>query len=77
MAVLLIALGISLDVSACISEAHYPKASISGAVVSLGTFLFAFSGHQVFPTIQNDMYRPIDFTKSIILGFCSKFYLYF
>ncbi|VDK85789.1 unnamed protein product, partial [Onchocerca ochengi] len=35
VAVLLLALGISLDVDACISEAHYPKASVSGAVVSL------------------------------------------
>ncbi|MCP9262332.1 Lysine histidine transporter 1 [Dirofilaria immitis] len=76
MAVLLIALGISLDAGACIPEAHYPKASISGAVVSLGTFLFAFSGHQVFPTIQHDMYRPVDFSKSIILGFCIVTFLY-
>uniref|UniRef100_A0A1I8ETR7 Aa_trans domain-containing protein n=1 Tax=Wuchereria bancrofti TaxID=6293 RepID=A0A1I8ETR7_WUCBA len=76
LAVLLIALGISFDISSCIPEAHYPKASISGAVVSLGTFLFAFSGHQVFPTIQHDMYRPIDFSKSIILGFCIVTFLY-
>ncbi|VDM92600.1 unnamed protein product [Litomosoides sigmodontis] len=68
LAVLLIGLGISIDIDACISEAHYPKASVSGAVVSLGTFLFAFSGHQVFPTIQHDMHRPADFSKSIILG---------
>ncbi|EJD73682.1 hypothetical protein LOAG_18905 [Loa loa] len=76
LAVLLIALGISLDISACISEAHYPKTSVGGAVVSLGTFLFAFSGHQVFPTIQHDMYRPIDFPKSITLGFCIVAFLY-
>lgn len=73
LAVLLIALGVSWDVSSCIPEAYYPAGSVSGAIVSLGTFLFAFSGHQVFPTIQHDMYRPIDFTKSIILGFCCKF----
>ncbi|VBB35426.1 unnamed protein product [Acanthocheilonema viteae] len=35
MAVFLIALGISFDVSACLPEAHYPKTSISGAIVSL------------------------------------------
>ncbi|VDK52214.1 unnamed protein product [Gongylonema pulchrum] len=69
VAVGLIALGISMDMKACMLEAFYPKASLTGAIVSLGTFLFAFSGHQVFPTIQHDMYRPNEFTKSVILGF--------
>ncbi|VDM95990.1 unnamed protein product [Thelazia callipaeda] len=76
VAVLLITLGISIDASICMAKAHYPKVSITGAVVSLGTFLFAFSGHQVFPTIQHDMYRPMEFTKSVILGFILVALLY-
>lgn len=73
VAVGLIALGVSMDMKACMPEVYYPKASVTGALVSMGTFLFAFSGHQVFPTIQHDMYRPVEFTKSVILGFGSEF----
>lgn len=68
VAVLLILFGVSIDHSSCISDAAYKSPSFY-ALYSFGTFVFAYSGHHVFPTIQHDMREPRDFTKSIILGF--------
>ncbi|KHN80081.1 Lysine histidine transporter 1 [Toxocara canis] len=75
-AVALIILGVSFDMSACLSEVHYPPCRVSSAILSLGTFLFAFSGHHAFPTIQHDMKRPIEFSKSVVLGFIMVALLY-
>lgn len=77
LAVGLIALGIAMDMQTCKPEAHYPDATTAGAIVSLGTFLFAFCGHQVFPTIQHDMYEPKYFTQAVVLGFASKFKFFY
>ncbi|MFH4976289.1 hypothetical protein AB6A40_002998 [Gnathostoma spinigerum] len=68
-AVGLITVGVISDMSACLPEVHYPPFSGVGALVSMGMILFAFSGHHVFPTIQHDMRRPKDFSKSVLLGF--------
>lgn len=68
IAIILIFVGVSLDFEACYSEAYHPGISFK-AILTLGIFLFAFNGHQVFPTIQNDMRKPADFKKSIIVGF--------
>uniref|UniRef100_A0A915AQQ4 Amino acid transporter transmembrane domain-containing protein n=1 Tax=Parascaris univalens TaxID=6257 RepID=A0A915AQQ4_PARUN len=75
-AVVLVLLGVSFDMSACLPEAHYPPFKASSAILSLGTFLFAFSGHHAFPTIQHDMKRPHQFTKSVMLGFIMIALLY-
>uniref|UniRef100_A0A0M3III1 Aa_trans domain-containing protein n=1 Tax=Ascaris lumbricoides TaxID=6252 RepID=A0A0M3III1_ASCLU len=75
-AVALVLLGVSFDMSACLPEARYPPFKASSAVLSLGTFLFAFSGHHAFPTIQHDMKRPHEFTKSVMLGFIMIALLY-
>lgn len=72
LAILMSIGGIAVDTPACFPEAKYPPLSIWETLYSLGTFFFAFSGHQVLPTIQHDMYRPKEFTKSVILGFISK-----
>uniref|UniRef100_A0A915PJS1 Amino acid transporter transmembrane domain-containing protein n=1 Tax=Setaria digitata TaxID=48799 RepID=A0A915PJS1_9BILA len=74
-AVALILLGVGYDYSSCESSAVYRSPSFH-ALYSLGTFVFAYSGHHVFPTIQHDMREPKDFTKSIILGFIITGLLY-
>ncbi|EGT36173.1 hypothetical protein CAEBREN_12203 [Caenorhabditis brenneri] len=76
IAVVSIHTGIALDSSACFSAVSYPQTSSTSTVLSFGIFLFAFSGHYVFPTIQHDMKNPRDFTKSIIAGFFGVVVLY-
>ncbi|VBB26626.1 unnamed protein product [Acanthocheilonema viteae] len=67
-AVVLILIGVTLDYSSCKSSAVYKSASFH-SFYSLGTFVFAYSGHHVFPTIQHDMREPKEFSKSILFGF--------
>ncbi|VDM06946.1 unnamed protein product [Wuchereria bancrofti] len=67
-AVVLILIGVSRDHSSCKLSAVYKPPSFH-SLYSLGTFVFAYSGHHVFPTIQHDMRDPNEFTKSILFGF--------
>ncbi|VDK84805.1 unnamed protein product [Litomosoides sigmodontis] len=67
-AVVLILIGVALDHSSCKPSALYKPPTLH-SLYSLGTFVFAYSGHHVFPTIQHDMREPKEFTKSILLGF--------
>ncbi|VDM06661.1 unnamed protein product [Wuchereria bancrofti] len=71
----MIFVGISLDFHDCYHEAHYSAISID-AILGLGIFLFAFNGHQIFPTVQNDMRNPADFKKSVLVGFVFVALLY-
>uniref|UniRef100_A0A914R6U9 Amino acid transporter transmembrane domain-containing protein n=1 Tax=Parascaris equorum TaxID=6256 RepID=A0A914R6U9_PAREQ len=68
--VILILVGMSLDYDACQSVASTPPFQFSNLILSLGTFMFGFGGHAVFPTIQHDMKNPGHFTYSAILAFC-------
>uniref|UniRef100_A0A0M3IMI7 Aa_trans domain-containing protein n=1 Tax=Ascaris lumbricoides TaxID=6252 RepID=A0A0M3IMI7_ASCLU len=68
--VILILVGMSLDYDACQSVAYTPPFQFGNLILSLGTFMFGFGGHAVFPTIQHDMKNPGHFTYSAILAFC-------
>lgn len=76
LAVILIAMGIGEDASTCHPEVNYPIFYLPDAILGFGTFLFAFSGHHCFPTIQADMKNARDFSKSVIVGFTCKCFLF-
>ncbi|VDN01574.1 unnamed protein product [Thelazia callipaeda] len=73
--VLLILVGAVLDTPYCFREAYYPNISMK-ALLGLSIFLFAYNGHQIFPTVQNDMRHPKHFKKSVIVGFLLVAILY-
>ncbi|KAI1697251.1 transmembrane amino acid transporter protein domain-containing protein [Ditylenchus destructor] len=69
IAVTLIVVGASLDFGICSPERRVPDFQITNYFLALGTFMFTYGGHSVFPTIQHDMKKPHEFTKSTILAF--------
>ncbi|GMT22793.1 hypothetical protein PFISCL1PPCAC_14090, partial [Pristionchus fissidentatus] len=68
-AVLLIIIGAATDYGTCAPHRTVPDLKPTNTFLALGTFLFSFCGHASFPTIQHDMRRPADFTKSTFLAF--------
>ncbi|CAJ0579044.1 unnamed protein product, partial [Mesorhabditis spiculigera] len=77
IAVILILVGSVLDYDKCHSEKAMPDFHVTNYFLALGTFLFAYGGHSAFPTIQHDMRRPQEFTKSVILAFTIMAIMYF
>ncbi|VDK18365.1 unnamed protein product [Anisakis simplex] len=67
--VILIVVGTARDYGSCEPVAYRPPFQWSSLMLSLGTFMFAFGGHAVFPTIQHDMKKPKHFTRSAIVAF--------
>ncbi|CAJ0920067.1 unnamed protein product, partial [Mesorhabditis belari] len=76
LSVAMIIYGIFLDHGACAPQAKYSGGDSGGVLFAMGTFLFAFSGHYVFPTIVNDMRHPKKFSYSIAWGFLVVLLLY-
>ncbi|CAD6199085.1 unnamed protein product [Caenorhabditis auriculariae] len=76
VAVLSILIGIGIDSPKCFPRVAYPETTPDSMILSLGIFLFAFSGHYVFPTIQHDMENPHEFSKSVLVGFIGVVFLY-
>uniref|UniRef100_A0AC34QLM6 Amino acid transporter transmembrane domain-containing protein n=1 Tax=Panagrolaimus sp. JU765 TaxID=591449 RepID=A0AC34QLM6_9BILA len=73
-AVILIMIGAGLDYKTCGAEkANFPNLSLNNFFLGLGSVLFAYGGHGAFPTIQHDMKKPSEFTKSSILAFIPVF----
>jgi vesicular inhibitory amino acid transporter len=52
--------------SAVMHNDHPSYGSISGAI---GAFLFAWSGHMIFPTLQMDMHEPRHFNKAVGMSY--------
>lgn len=69
LAVVLILFGAGLDYGMCAPEHKTPDFRVTNYFLALGTFIFAYGGHAVFPTVQHDMKKPHEFTKSSILAF--------
>uniref|UniRef100_A0AC35U383 Aa_trans domain-containing protein n=1 Tax=Rhabditophanes sp. KR3021 TaxID=114890 RepID=A0AC35U383_9BILA len=78
IAVILITVGSMEDSDTCRSHDSWkmPDFQIKNYFVALGTFFFAYGGHSSLPTIQHDMKKPSEFTKSSIFGFIGIFALY-
>ncbi|KAI6230732.1 Transmembrane amino acid transporter protein [Aphelenchoides fujianensis] len=68
-AVMLIIIGASMDHEACAPHKDMPDFHPVNYFLALGTLIFSFGGHAAFPTIQHDMRRPAEFTKSTVLAF--------
>uniref|UniRef100_A0A915DTY9 Amino acid transporter transmembrane domain-containing protein n=1 Tax=Ditylenchus dipsaci TaxID=166011 RepID=A0A915DTY9_9BILA len=69
MAVILIVVGASLDYGTCATDREMPSLKFTNVFLAFGTLLFAYGGHGCIPTIQHDMKKPFEFTKSCILAF--------
>uniref|UniRef100_A0AC34FNN6 Amino acid transporter transmembrane domain-containing protein n=1 Tax=Panagrolaimus sp. ES5 TaxID=591445 RepID=A0AC34FNN6_9BILA len=76
LSVILIFYGTATDKESCEREVSYPPFSSTSFLLSLGTFMFGFGGHGVFPTIQHDMKEPRHFTRSSVLAFSIVLALY-
>uniref|UniRef100_A0A915ME09 Amino acid transporter transmembrane domain-containing protein n=1 Tax=Meloidogyne javanica TaxID=6303 RepID=A0A915ME09_MELJA len=76
LAVFIILLGTLLDLPKCSSFAKQPNFTFNNYFLSIGIFFFAFGGHGVFPTIQHDMRRPRNFTRSSLFAFIAVAAMY-
>ncbi|CAD6196539.1 unnamed protein product [Caenorhabditis auriculariae] len=76
IAVVLIIIGSVDDFSTCYPHAHYPEMNWQRLFMSFGTIMFAYGGHGAFPTIQHDMRKPHQFTKSLIIAYIAIVLLY-
>ncbi|CAJ0964115.1 unnamed protein product, partial [Mesorhabditis belari] len=61
--------GIAIDRPTCGPVIAYKDPEIMGIFLSFGTALFAFGGHSCFPTFQNDMKNPKQFSRVIITAY--------
>ncbi|CAD5220294.1 unnamed protein product [Bursaphelenchus okinawaensis] len=74
-AVLITASGF-LDYSTCGPVRELPPTMVTNYFLAVGTYMFSFCGHAAFPTIQHDMKKPTDFTKSAATAFTTMICLY-
>ncbi|KAI6212459.1 Aa-trans domain-containing protein [Aphelenchoides besseyi] len=71
IAVVLIMIGAGMDFSECSKNKGEPGFKLMNLFTALGTVVFTFGGHSTFPTIQHDMRKPAEFTKSSIMAFAT------
>lgn len=72
IAVVLILVSASLDYGTCSSEGRKVEFTITNYLMATGTIIFSYGGHASFPTIQHDMKKPEEFSKSTVLAFSCK-----
>jgi vesicular inhibitory amino acid transporter len=68
-AIVLIVVGSGIDYGECHKSHHLPDFKLTNTFLGLGTLLFSYGGHSAFPTIQHDMRKPSEFSRSTILAF--------
>uniref|UniRef100_A0A915PIJ6 Amino acid transporter transmembrane domain-containing protein n=1 Tax=Setaria digitata TaxID=48799 RepID=A0A915PIJ6_9BILA len=76
VSVILIIIGSYLDYGKIHAASDTESITFESIIASLGTFLFGFGGHVVFPSIQHDMKHPKQFTRSAIVAFTAIGLLY-
>ncbi|KAI6185697.1 Aa-trans domain-containing protein [Aphelenchoides besseyi] len=76
LAICFFLVGVSIDYPTCFPHATPTKFKPVSVFSSIGTIIFSFGGHSVFPTIQHDMTKPHKFYKSTVFAFCAVFLLY-
>ncbi|KAI6243507.1 Aa-trans domain-containing protein [Aphelenchoides fujianensis] len=79
LAVVLIVVGAARDHAACAPSAVHPPFRATNLFAAFGTIVFTFCSHATYPqvlsfvllmlTIQHDMRRPAQFTRSAILAY--------
>ncbi|CAD5220290.1 unnamed protein product [Bursaphelenchus okinawaensis] len=65
----LITVGSISDYDTCNPERQLPPTDITNYFLAVGTYMFSYCNHGAFPTIQHDMKKPGDFTKSVSTAF--------
>lgn len=75
IACVFISIGAAIDFRGCRLN-EMPQIKVSTILSTMGVVLFTFGGHSALPTVQHDMRKPNDFTKSSILAFLSGFCFY-
>ncbi|GMS81574.1 hypothetical protein PENTCL1PPCAC_3749, partial [Pristionchus entomophagus] len=68
-AIVLIFIGAAHDQGECMKYVEYPPVAFDKFFLAYGTIMFAYGGHDCFPTFQHDMKKPQDFSKSVIVGY--------
>ena len=76
LAVVLIIYGSAADYNTCHPTRQMPDFKITNYFLAFGTLTFAYAGHSSFPTLQHDMKRPSEFSKSNFMGFLIVVLLY-
>ncbi|KAI6170434.1 Aa-trans domain-containing protein [Aphelenchoides bicaudatus] len=76
-AIVFIIIGASIDFSTCHSHVVPPLWQTNKFLGAFGTMIFTYGGHPVYPTLQVDMRRPVDFRWSAIIGQSFTSLLYF
>ncbi|KAK6051580.1 transmembrane amino acid transporter protein [Cooperia oncophora] len=69
LAVCLLVIGFIHDAPVCAQNTSYPAFDLRNFFMAYGTMVFAFGGHAVFPTIQNDMKKPRLFSRSVWVAY--------
>ncbi|KAK6030356.1 transmembrane amino acid transporter protein, partial [Ostertagia ostertagi] len=77
IAVCLLVVGFIHDAPVCAQDTSYRDFDLRSFFMAYGTMAFAFGGHAVFPTIQNDMRKPRLFSRSVWVAYIRGIVIYY